>query len=84
MDDIHQLDGPRFFRLAWRISAYEGVLHMRLQEQQARAEAPTEASPRPVNPRRAPVPKGAEVVPFAAFALKFPGMVEHGKAQTGG
>lgn len=32
LDDITVLDGPTFFRLAWRLPAYEGVMRVRAQE----------------------------------------------------
>lgn len=31
--DIHALEGPRFFRMAHRINAYEGVMKMRAEEE---------------------------------------------------
>lgn len=37
VDDIHALDGPRFFRLALRIFAYDGVLTGRLRAEQDNA-----------------------------------------------
>lgn len=39
VDDITTLDGPRFFKLAWRLSAYQGVIRARLSEQESSAEA---------------------------------------------
>lgn len=30
IDDVTALDGPRFFRLAWRLSAYTGVMQARV------------------------------------------------------
>lgn len=32
IDDITALDGPTFFRLAWRLPAYEGAMRLRVQE----------------------------------------------------
>lgn len=37
IDDVSSLDGPTFFRLAWRLTAYTGVM-------QARAVAESETS----------------------------------------
>lgn len=34
VDDLHALDGPRFFRLAARVFAYGGVMAARLREQE--------------------------------------------------
>lgn len=45
VDDIYSLDGPRFFRLALRLPAYEGVLRMRFMEEYER----THPTPNPGN-----------------------------------
>lgn len=93
VDDIYQLDGPRFFRLAWRISAYKGVIHMRLQEQDMQRQAPvvsqgsaTQAAPVRARPRTAggPVPAGAQVVELSALMFTHPGLVEKRKVKSGG
>lgn len=34
VEDIHSLDGPRFFRLALRVFAYQGVMAARLAEEE--------------------------------------------------
>lgn len=81
VDDIYQLDGPRFMRLAWRVSAYRGVIHMRLQDQEQGGQ-PAVGSAAPV--RRAatasqapgPVAPGAKVIPLSAFMASYPGAVE--------
>lgn len=47
VDDLHALDGPRFFRLALRIFAYDGVLAARLADEmdpQGPSGAPVAAS----------------------------------------
>lgn len=44
IDDIYQMDGPRFMRLAWRVSAYQGVMALRLNAQQPRDEEVTAPS----------------------------------------
>ncbi len=36
VEDITQLDGPRFFRMAYRLSAYQGVMAARLAVQEQR------------------------------------------------
>lgn len=38
VDDVWSMSGPRFFKLAWRLPAYQGVM-------QARAVAESERSP---------------------------------------
>ncbi|RPE39740.1 hypothetical protein EDD90_2757 [Streptomyces sp. Ag109_O5-1] len=35
VDDIHRLDAPSFFKLAWRLPAYQGVLHHHVMQQTA-------------------------------------------------
>ncbi|KPM55731.1 hypothetical protein ACG83_10660 [Frankia sp. R43] len=32
IEDMYALSGPRFFRLAWRLAAYRGVMRMRAEE----------------------------------------------------
>lgn len=80
VDDIHALDGPRFMRMAWRISTYGGVMAMRLREQEA------EAHPAVVEPRQAPTPAPrpsatpSGVKPFAAAAATFPDIFDTRRA----
>lgn len=40
IDDPDELDGPRYFRLAWRLAAYEGVMRARAMEARQEQEAP--------------------------------------------
>jgi hypothetical protein len=47
VDDITALDGPSFFRMAWRLAAYTGVM-------QARANAEQQDEPAPAAPGSAP------------------------------
>lgn len=45
IDDIATLDGPRFFRLAWRLPAYQGVMRARLlTERKEQQELPSATS----------------------------------------
>ena len=78
VDDIYALDGARFMRLAWRVSVYGGVMHMRLQEQERPHEA---ASPAPVQQRHSGAASsgGAKIIPLSQFMTQFPGTVEHVK-----
>lgn len=46
VEDIHSLDGPRFFRLALRLFAYDGVLTKRLQAEQEK-RGPSLPAPTP-------------------------------------
>lgn len=80
VDDIYALDGPRFFRLAYRIVVYGGVVAMR-----ARAELERAAEPAPaVSPAPRPTPvllgrqqaNGDRVLPAAAFAAVHADVVE--------
>ena len=46
VDDIGALDGPKFFRLAWRLPAYQGVIRARLlAEREDRRETPSSDRP---------------------------------------
>ena len=76
IDDIYQLDGPRFFRMAWRISAYGGVMSMRLDAQQREAQ-PT---PAPAHQSAPAAPAGRDnVVDLVAFQASQPGLIERVK-----
>lgn len=65
-----------FFRLAWRLPAYQGVMAVRVNSAQAAAEpAPQQQTPRPaVVPR--PEPKG--VVTAATVDPAFKGIFSFG------
>ncbi len=41
IDNIWEMDGPRFFRLAYRLPAYQGVMRMLAEEQAMRQEKRT-------------------------------------------
>lgn len=82
VDDIYQLDGPQFMRKAWRMSAYQGVMRMRL-EAQAQAEESAASSPAPSVPAARRPSGGDRVVPLSAFAAQFPGAVERVTADAG-
>jgi hypothetical protein len=50
VDDLTALDGPTFFRLAWRLPAYQGVMRARLEaEQEEHDQSPT--APRAAEPQ---------------------------------
>jgi hypothetical protein len=38
IDDPYSLDGPRYFRYAWRLAAYQGVMQARVNAQQQDSE----------------------------------------------
>lgn len=33
VDDIYSMEGPRFFKMVWRLPAYAGVMSARLEEE---------------------------------------------------
>lgn len=74
VDDMWQMDGPRFFRLAHRLPAYRGVMRMR-----AEAEAERASDGRPA---RTSDGAGREVVPDSELrrSAEFAGMVDWGTA----
>lgn len=60
VDDIWSMNGPRFFRLAWRLPCYRGVMRERtLKEQQEREQST------PVPQQQAPgyAPAGSSTQP---------------------
>jgi hypothetical protein len=62
IDDPSTLDGPRYFRLAWRLAAYQGVM-------QARAAAEQQASEPQQRPFEYGAPSG-DVNPGTQVTLK--------------
>lgn len=86
------MTGPQFFAMAWRISAYEGVMTMRLRAQQERGESrtPTEShyTAPTAAPAAAPAQPGKEThevheVSLDQFCLLFPGMVSRTTVSAG-
>ncbi len=45
VEDLDTLDGPRFFRLAYRIAAYQGVMAAVIAEQEAQHRPPAQQAP---------------------------------------
>jgi hypothetical protein len=89
VDDLYELDGPRFMRLAWRIGAYNGMITRRVQAaQEDPAPSPLAGEPAPARLRSAParavreqpavgdLPSGASMVPVSALNLMMPGLIE--------
>lgn len=76
---MYALPAPRFFRMAWRMSVYKGVLRMRLQAQMQEAPAASPRRPAPQStPTRRPRPDGTvEIAELMAFA---PGLIERSRA----
>lgn len=78
------MTGPQFFRLAWRISAYEGVITMRLRAQQEAGSAP--AAPRRDTPAPSASPTatpGHREVGFDQFGAMFPDLVSRTVVKDG-
>ena len=88
VDDLGTLDGPRFFQLALRIFAYDGVMAARLAALDDTAPAPG-AGPGSVDAALAgPIPEGGrarrgdmDVDGLAAIA---PGLIERAEVNSGG
>jgi hypothetical protein len=89
--DMTVLDGPAFFKLAYRMTAYRGVMRERaVAEQEDGVSAPQVAQPAvaaPAVPVAAaadvPVTRGATMVPATKVALQnepgFPGVFSFGE-----
>lgn len=78
------MTGPQFFSLAWRVSAYEGVMTMRLRAQQEISSAP--ATPRradPAAPSSAATTPGQRQVSFDQFSAMFPDLVSRTAVNDG-
>lgn len=70
IDDLEQLDGPKFFRLIWRVSTYGGVMGMRLEEER-RSLGPVPTATAPASPVAAST-GGSGPKPLAAFMAENP------------
>jgi hypothetical protein len=71
-----ELDGPRFFALARRTFAYEGVMQIRARQEEE--DPPARPPARQASPQQvAPPAGGSNVVPLDAFRASFPGLVSH-------
>lgn len=69
---VEELDGPRFFGLAHRLPAYQGVVAARVdaEKQETRPSGPQQE---PVAPSQAA--DGVQEVSLTAFRVQFPGLV---------
>jgi hypothetical protein len=72
MATVDELDGPRFFSLARRVFAYDGVMAARYRhlEDENQTHQPT---PRVPQQQRT---SGADVIPLDQFKAQFPGIVD--------
>jgi hypothetical protein len=76
--DLEQVDltGPRYFALAYRLTAYQGVMAARVDEEQDRPQA--RSTPTRTSTTAAPEGRGtseATEVSLTQFRAKFPGLV---------
>ncbi|MEU9819217.1 hypothetical protein ACIGG9_16000 [Pseudonocardia alni] len=79
MDNIHEMNGPDFFQKAYRMSAYQGVMKMRVMDQMNRENGSTHASSMAAPAR----PRGEDDVQemtAAAMAFVHPELFEIGSA----
>lgn len=61
IDDIWSMNGPKFFRFAWRLAFYPGaVREWRLREQQEREEASPSPAPQQYEPPGYAAPAGRQ------------------------
>lgn len=75
VDDIYSMPAPRFFRLAWRLPHYRGVMRDRVMELQREQEDEPRAAPAPSSERRGPARKqAASPQPVTEAALSDPVM----------
>lgn len=77
---LTQLDGPRFFRLAMRVGAYQGVISARLAEENPDYAAPVNRSTGGA-PKQPQEVKRIEATP-TALAIAAPGMFSFKKAKA--
>lgn len=71
------MDGPRFFSLARRTFAFEGVMQARArQEEEAPQQVPTR---QPQQSQQ--VAASSNVVELTAFRAAFPGLVSHNEGR---
>lgn len=79
--DLEQVDMPaaRYFALAHRLTAYQGVMAARVDEE--REQSPSSSSTTRTRDSAPPAPGGGRdrEVPLAAFRVLFPGVVSGGK-----
>lgn len=75
-DPVSEMTGPEFFVLADRVSAYGGVMTIRVQN--ARGGSPTSG----VNHSSSSSSNEAKVLDFAAFQLVNPGTIETVKVSS--
>lgn len=76
--EVCDMSGPRYLALAHRLSAYQGVMAARVEEEH---EEPEPAAAQLARPQTAPRADGNGEVSLTAFRVRFPGLVS--VARTG-
>jgi hypothetical protein len=72
---VDDVDGPRFFSLARRTFAFEGVMQARARREE---DTPRRTPARPAaTPPQQVAGSASNVVELAAFKATFPGLVSH-------
>ena len=89
VDDLGTLDGPRFFRLALRIFAYDGVMAARLAALDDTDTPAPGAGPGSVDAALAgPIPEGGRTrrgdMDVDELAVIAPGLIERTEVNSGG
>ncbi len=85
VEDIYDLDGPRFFRLAGRIFAYEGVMAARVASEREQDRTSRPAPQRPAEQPPPPRPRGdgaKQRVTVSQLQLIVPGLIERVEVPT--
>lgn len=75
--DAYPMRGDRYFALAYRLPAYQGVMAGRQAAEKEQREAPPES---PGAPQQRTQAAGAREVTLAAFRAQFPGLVSVGSS----
>jgi hypothetical protein len=74
---VDELDGPRFFSLARRVFAYEGLMQIRARQEEEDAPRRTPSRPAGTPQPQIAQPASSNVVELAAFRAAYPGLVSH-------
>jgi hypothetical protein len=77
------MDGPRYFALAYRLTAYQGVMAARAEEE--REDQQTRNSATPTRTSSAPAPRrddsSTTELSLTQFRAQFPGLVSMGQGE---
>jgi hypothetical protein len=70
---VDELDAPRFFQLARRVFAFEGVMAVRYQRLQEDGEPATHT---PARTQQRQAAGDSNVIPLDQFRAQFPGLID--------